>query len=63
MFLLGKDFMSRDFKKKTCIISSTMKSEFVARDLASKEAEWCLIYKTPLWPKHISPISKVMTFG
>ncbi|GJU97058.1 zinc finger, CCHC-type containing protein [Tanacetum coccineum] len=46
-------------KKQTCIISSTMKSEFVALAAASKEAEWLrnLVYEIPVWPKPIAPIS------
>ncbi|GJV51593.1 zinc finger, CCHC-type containing protein [Tanacetum coccineum] len=38
-------------KKQTCIIGSTMKSEFVALVAAGKEAEWLriLILEIPLW--------------
>ncbi|GJY95473.1 zinc finger, CCHC-type containing protein [Tanacetum coccineum] len=43
-------------KKQTCIIGSTMESEFVALAAASKEAEWLrnLIHEIPIWPKPIA---------
>ncbi|GKB08784.1 zinc finger, CCHC-type containing protein, partial [Tanacetum coccineum] len=45
-------------KKQTCIIGSTMKSEFVALVAAGKEAEWLriMILEIPLWSKPIAPI-------
>ncbi|GJT60801.1 zinc finger, CCHC-type containing protein [Tanacetum coccineum] len=45
-------------RKQTCIIGSTMESEFVALAAAGKEAEWLrnLILEIPLWPKPITPI-------
>nr|GEV41554.1 hypothetical protein [Tanacetum cinerariifolium] len=46
-------------KKQTCIISSIMKSEFVALTAASKEAKWLrnMILKILLWSNPIAPIS------
>ncbi|GJT68971.1 zinc finger, CCHC-type containing protein [Tanacetum coccineum] len=59
VFLLGGDAISWASKKQTCIISSTMESEFVALAAASKETEWLrnLILEIPLWSKPITPIS------
>ncbi|KAJ9553006.1 hypothetical protein OSB04_017051 [Centaurea solstitialis] len=46
-------------KKQTCIMSSTMESEFVVLAAAGKESGWLrnLVHEIPLWPKPISPIS------
>ncbi|GJY12125.1 hypothetical protein Tco_0381434 [Tanacetum coccineum] len=59
VFLLGGDAISRASKKKTCITSSTLESEFMALTAAGKEAEWLrnLILEIPLWSKPIAPIS------
>ncbi|GJY80509.1 hypothetical protein Tco_0493260 [Tanacetum coccineum] len=53
------DFFLRDSKKQTCIISSTMKYEFVALAAVGKEAKWLknLILEIPLWSKPIALIS------
>ncbi|KAL0284133.1 UNVERIFIED_CONTAM: Retrovirus-related Pol polyprotein from transposon RE1 [Sesamum angustifolium] len=59
VFLLGGGAISWASKKQTCIIKSTIESEFVALIAAVKEAEWLrnLINEISLWPKLISPIS------
>nr|GEU40480.1 zinc finger, CCHC-type [Tanacetum cinerariifolium] len=59
VFLLGRGAILWASKKKTCITSSTMESEFVALAAAGKEAEWLrnLIHEIPIWPKLIAPIS------
>ncbi|GJV59321.1 zinc finger, CCHC-type containing protein [Tanacetum coccineum] len=46
-------------KKQTCIIDSTMKSEFVAFAAAGKKAEWLrnLVHEILIWPNPIAPIS------
>ncbi|GKF64963.1 hypothetical protein Tco_0188411 [Tanacetum coccineum] len=50
VFLLGGDAISWASKKQTCIIGSTMESEFVALAAAGKEAEWLrnLIHEIPI---------------
>nr|GEU83499.1 zinc finger, CCHC-type [Tanacetum cinerariifolium] len=50
---------TRASKKKTCITSSTIESEFVALAATSKEAKWLrnLIHEIPIWLKPIEPIS------
>nr|GEY13101.1 hypothetical protein [Tanacetum cinerariifolium] len=40
VFLLGGGVIFWAFKKQTCITGSTMESEFVALEIAGKEAEW-----------------------
>ncbi|GKE15579.1 zinc finger, CCHC-type containing protein, partial [Tanacetum coccineum] len=59
VFLLGGGAISWASKKQTCIIGSTMKSEFVALAAAGKEAEWLknLLLEIPLWGKPMTPIS------
>nr|GEU77612.1 reverse transcriptase domain-containing protein [Tanacetum cinerariifolium] len=59
VFLLGGGSISWASKKQTCIIGSTMESEFVALTAAGKEAEWLrnFIHEIPIWPKLIAPIS------
>ncbi|CAM8917015.1 unnamed protein product [Rhodiola kirilowii] len=59
VFLLGGGTISWALKKQTCIISSTMESEFIALTAVGKEVEWLrnLVYEIPLWPKPIAPIS------
>nr|GEX20144.1 zinc finger, CCHC-type [Tanacetum cinerariifolium] len=46
-------------KKQTCIIGSTIESEFVALTAAGKEAEWLrnLMHEISIWPKQITLIS------
>ncbi|GJS24442.1 retrovirus-related pol polyprotein from transposon TNT 1-94 [Tanacetum coccineum] len=59
LFLLGGGAVSWASKKQTCIISSTMKYEFVALAAVGKEAKWLknLILEIPLWSKPIALIS------
>nr|GFC20999.1 zinc finger, CCHC-type [Tanacetum cinerariifolium] len=59
VFLLGGCAILWASKKQTCIIGSTMKSEFVALAVAGKEAEWLrnLIHEILIWLKTIAPIS------
>ncbi|GKB94641.1 zinc finger, CCHC-type containing protein [Tanacetum coccineum] len=59
VFLLGVGAISWASKKQTCITGSTMESEFVALDVASKEVEWLrnFIHEIPIWPKPIALIS------
>ncbi|GKD52373.1 hypothetical protein Tco_1281349, partial [Tanacetum coccineum] len=59
VFLLEAGAISWASKKQTCIIGSTMESEFVALAAADKEAEWIrnLIHEILIWPKPIEPIS------
>ncbi|GKB08885.1 hypothetical protein Tco_0837197 [Tanacetum coccineum] len=59
VFLFGGGSISWASKKQTCIIGSTIKSEFVALAAAGKEAEWLrnLIHGILIWPKPIAPIS------
>ncbi|GJY29354.1 zinc finger, CCHC-type containing protein, partial [Tanacetum coccineum] len=59
VFLLGGGIITRASKKQTCIIGSTMESEFVALAAVSKEAEWLknLLLEITLWSKPIAPIS------
>nr|GEW01368.1 zinc finger, CCHC-type [Tanacetum cinerariifolium] len=58
VFLLGGGAISWASKKQTCITGSTMKSEFVAVAVASKEAEWLknFLLEISLWVKPIAPI-------
>ncbi|GKB08265.1 zinc finger, CCHC-type containing protein [Tanacetum coccineum] len=59
VFLLGGGSISWASKKQTCITGSTMESEFVALDAASKEVEWLrnFIHEIPIWLKPITLIS------
>ncbi|GJY69340.1 zinc finger, CCHC-type containing protein [Tanacetum coccineum] len=59
VFLLGGGAISWASKKQTCIIGSSIESEFVALASAGKEAEWLknLLLEIPLWVKPIAPIS------
>nr|GEW09923.1 zinc finger, CCHC-type [Tanacetum cinerariifolium] len=59
VFQLGGGAISWASKKQTCIIGSTMKSEFVALAADGKEAEWLknFLLEIPLWVKPIAPIS------
>ncbi|GJZ85569.1 hypothetical protein Tco_0650908 [Tanacetum coccineum] len=59
VFLLRGGAISWASKKQTCIIGSTIESEFVALVTAGKEAEWLriLIHEIPIWPKPIAYIS------
>nr|GEV46647.1 zinc finger, CCHC-type [Tanacetum cinerariifolium] len=59
VFLLWEGAILWASKKQTYITGSTMESEFVALDVAGKEAEWLrnLIHEISIWPKPIAPIS------
>ncbi|GJY31813.1 zinc finger, CCHC-type containing protein [Tanacetum coccineum] len=59
VFLNGGGAILWAFKKQTCIIGSTMESEFVALVAAGKEVEWLrnLIHEIPIWLKPIALIS------
>ncbi|GKC24690.1 zinc finger, CCHC-type containing protein, partial [Tanacetum coccineum] len=58
MFLLGGGAISWASKKQTCIIDSTMKSEFVSLTAAGKKAKWLrnLVHEILIWPKPIASI-------
>nr|GEV40192.1 zinc finger, CCHC-type [Tanacetum cinerariifolium] len=58
VFLLSFGAISWASKKQTCIIGSTMESEFVVLAVAGKEAEWLknLLLEILLWSKPIAPI-------
>nr|GEU90294.1 reverse transcriptase domain-containing protein [Tanacetum cinerariifolium] len=58
VFLLGGGVISWASKKQTCIIGSTVETEFVALADAGKK-EWLrnLIHEIPIWPKPIASIS------
>ncbi|GKE59571.1 hypothetical protein Tco_1498756, partial [Tanacetum coccineum] len=58
IFISQSHYIEKASKKRTCIIGSTMESEFVALAAAGKEAEWLrnMIFKIPLWFKPITPI-------
>ncbi|PHT43587.1 hypothetical protein CQW23_17612 [Capsicum baccatum] len=45
--------------KQTCIAYSTIKSKFIALELAGQEAEWLrnLLTDVPLWGRQMSPVS------
>nr|GEW59996.1 zinc finger, CCHC-type [Tanacetum cinerariifolium] len=60
VFLLGGGAICWASKKQTCIIGSTMESEFVALAAAGNKAEWLrnLVYEIPLWPKPVSTTSR-----
>ncbi|GJY44063.1 zinc finger, CCHC-type containing protein [Tanacetum coccineum] len=59
VFLLGGGAISWASKKKTCITSSTIESEFVALKVAGKKVEWLknLILEISLWSKLVIPIA------
>ncbi|GJU76839.1 zinc finger, CCHC-type containing protein [Tanacetum coccineum] len=59
VFMLRGGSISWASKKQTCITGSTMESEFVALDVAGKQAEWLrnLIHEISIWLKPIVPIS------
>nr|GEV85225.1 zinc finger, CCHC-type [Tanacetum cinerariifolium] len=58
VFLLGGGAISCASKKQTCITGLTMESEFIALDVAGKEAEWLKnsIHEILIWPKPIAPV-------
>ncbi|GKF06622.1 zinc finger, CCHC-type containing protein, partial [Tanacetum coccineum] len=59
VFLLGEGAISWAYKKQTCIIGSTMESEFMALTGAGKKTKWLknLLFEIPLWFKPIAHIS------
>nr|GEV11918.1 zinc finger, CCHC-type [Tanacetum cinerariifolium] len=59
VFVLGGGAISWASKKQTCIIVSTMESEFVALAAAGKKAKWLknLLFDIPLWVKPMEPLS------
>ncbi|GJV95482.1 zinc finger, CCHC-type containing protein [Tanacetum coccineum] len=59
VFQRGGGAISWASKKKTCITSSIIESEFMALVVAGKEAKWLknMILETSLWSKPIAPIS------
>nr|GEU28811.1 photosystem I assembly factor PSA3, chloroplastic [Tanacetum cinerariifolium] len=58
IFTLGGGAVSWGSKKQSCLIDSTMASEFMALASCCKEAEWLrdLLINIPLWPKPMPPI-------
>lgn len=58
IFTLGGAAISWGSKKQTCLADSTMASEFIALNSASKEAEWLrnLLLEIPIWPKPMPPV-------
>ena len=58
VFTLGGGAISWKSAKQTCIVYSTMESEFIALELVGQEAEWFkgLLADVPLWEKQASPI-------
>ncbi|KAA0065951.1 ty1-copia retrotransposon protein [Cucumis melo var. makuwa] len=58
VFLLGGGPISWKSAKQTCIARSTMESEFIALELAEREAEWTknLLGDVPLWGTSV-PVS------
>ncbi|KAL0288805.1 UNVERIFIED_CONTAM: Retrovirus-related Pol polyprotein from transposon RE2 [Sesamum angustifolium] len=58
VFTLGRGAISWKSLQQTCIVRSTMESEFLALELAGQEAEWLrnLVGDMPLWGSSV-PIS------
>ena len=56
VFVYGGGAKSWSSKKQTCIVDSTMASEFIALASAGKEAEWLrdLMFQIPILPMPIS---------
>ena len=59
VFMFGGGAISWSSKKQTCIVNSTMATEFIALASASKEAEWLrnLMIELPLFPKPMPPVA------
>lgn len=59
VFTLGGGAISWKSAKQTCIASSTMESEFIALELAGREADWLrnLLAEIPLWENSSAPVS------
>ena len=53
VYFLDGGLLSWAYKKQTCIIDSTMATEFVSLAIANKEAKWLqnVLLEEPLWPK------------
>ena len=58
VFTLGGATVSWKSSKQTCIVKSTMESEFIALDKAREEAEWLrqFLKDIPIWPKPVPTI-------
>ncbi|XP_074298900.1 secreted RxLR effector protein 161-like [Silene latifolia] len=58
VFTLAGAAVSWRSSKQTCIARSTMESEFIALELAGREAEWLrsLVADIPLWPKPVPSV-------
>ena len=59
VFFYGGGAISWSSKKQTCIVDSTMASEFIALKFAGKEAEWLqdLMFEIPILPMPISQVA------
>ena len=58
VFTLSGAAVSWKSSKQTCIVRSTMESEFIALDKAEEEAEWIRQFPEdiPIWPKPVPAI-------
>ena len=58
VFTLSGAAVSWKSSKQTCIVRSTMESEFIALDKAEEEAEWIrqFLEDIPIWPKPVPAI-------
>ena len=58
VFTLGGAAVSWKSSKQTCIVRSTMESEFIALDKAGEEAEWLrnFLEDIPNWPKLVPAV-------
>lgn len=58
VFTLGGGAISWKSIKQSCIASSTMESEFIALELAGREADWLrsLLAEVPLWGNSSAPV-------
>ena len=58
VFTLNGTVVSWKSSKQTCIVRSTMESEFIALDKAGEEVEWLrqFLEDIPIWPKPVPTI-------
>ncbi|KAF3636023.1 hypothetical protein FXO37_25685 [Capsicum annuum] len=58
VFTIGGGAVSWKSSKQTCIVLSTMESEFIALDKAGEEAEWLRNFLEDIsyWPKPMAPV-------